>query len=60
MENCCLDYEECKNKDNILKCSRCERNCFNYKKIETDEQAEGIHDRRNKRFYIYTDNFEDY
>ena len=60
MENYCLYYEECKNKDNILKCGRCENNNLNFDKIEKEEQAEGIHDRRNKRFYIYADNFEDY
>ena len=52
MENCCF-YEECKNKDNFKKCSRCENNPENFEKGTA-------HERRNSWFYIYTNNFEDY
>ena len=58
MENCCF-YEECKNKDNFRKCSICENNPVNFEIIEKNDFGV-VHERRNKRFYIYTDNFEDY
>ncbi len=59
MDNCCY-YEECKNKDNLKKCGRCENNPSNFEIIEKNELEGVVHDRRNKRFYVYTDNFEDY
>lgn len=60
MENVCLYYEECKNKDNILKCGKCENNPDNTKFLENYELSGTVHDRKNKAFYIYRDNFEEY
>ena len=59
MENCDF-YEECKNKNNFKKCSVCENNPVNFEIIEKNDFEGEVHERRNKRFYIYTDNFEDY
>lgn len=57
MENC-EDYEDCRNKDNSLKCDKCERNPFNWEKMKKDGDGE-VHEMKNKSFYIFRDNFEE-
>lgn len=56
MEEC--EYiEDCKNKDSP-KCTKCEYNPANFEKIERDEQERPAHTRDNKRFYIFSNNYE--
>ena len=53
----CLYIEECINKENNLKCNRCTNNPFNFEKI--DQIGEGfVHDRKNKNYFNYVDNYE--
>lgn len=56
----CVYYEECKNKDNILKCSKCEYNPENFELLEKLELEGLVHDRKTKYYYTYKDNFEEY
>lgn len=53
----CEYLDECKNRDNSLKCNRCTNNPFNFEKI--DRIGEGsVHDRNNKNFFNFTDNYD--
>ncbi len=55
----CVYLEECKNKNNILKCSKCENNPENFDAIERNDIKETVY-KNPKRFYIFRDNFEEY
>lgn len=59
MNEYCEYWEECKNKNNILKCCKCENNPENFETIEQDELKDSIY-KNPKRFYIYRNNFEEY
>lgn len=56
----CVYYDECRNKDNFLKCSKCENNPENFERLEKNDFEGFVHDKKNKYHYIYRDNFEDY
>lgn len=52
----CENYEDCRNKDNSLKCDKCEHNPDNFEKIQRDDERDTPYTK--KSFYIFKDNFE--
>ena len=52
----CENYEDCRNKDNALKCDKCERNPENFEKIQRDDERDSSY--KKKSFYIFKDNYE--
>lgn len=53
----CENYEDCRNKDSC-KCDTCECNKNNYEKIEVEGYQGEVHDRKNKRFYIFSNHYD--
>ena len=58
MENECEYIDECRNRDNSLKCDKCENNPLNWEKMQKDGYDGEAHDRHNRKFYIYQDNYD--
>ena len=52
----CENYEDCRNRDNSLKCEKCEHNPDNFEKIQRDDERDSPY--KKKSFYIFKDNYE--
>lgn len=55
MSDLCEYYEECRNKDNSLKCDKCEHNPENFAEIDKGEVETN---RKTKYFYRFKDNYD--
>ena len=54
----CEFIDECRNRENAIKCGKCERNPDNFEKIEKDDNAAGSYKPSAKKFYIFHDNYD--
>lgn len=56
MNETCIYYEECRNKENALKCCRCENNSENFEEIEKYSMTETP--KKTKGFYRFKNNYD--
>ena len=62
----CEFIDECRNRENAIKCGKCEtkskmlllENPDNFEKIEKDDNAGGSYKPSSKKFYIFHDNYD--